>query len=421
MLDEAGVRLVDFVDHLAAPRTDALEARLRELGFEARAHGPHPEGAWAHAEALLPPIALGDDARRVVLAVASVTDFLLAHGAIGAARIEGPPGSPLRRVELVREGGVALFAVERHGADGFDPAETSLALRGAAAQHLEAFLTRPREARDDVDPGFDECLARVRDAQSTLGEGWTLALFFRAERAYWQSRNRAARVQKARQDALGLGWANHDHHTYRSSRRCFHRVIELMEALGLRCRERFYAGAEAGWGAQVLEHPVPRLVVFTDVDLEPEEVAHDFAHAPLPPRGAYGTVGLWCALHGESVLEAGMHHLEGQFDFDAARAQLEAAGVPSMAPFTDLPMLRQAFTVAERWAVDPRRIARLRASGALSPEDAARFEREGAMGSHLEVLERRGGYRGFNQAGISHIIRRTDPRGEGEGGASPAD
>jgi hypothetical protein len=437
MHDETGTRLVDWIDHLALPATEASEASLEALGFEARARGAHPSPSWVHPSALLPPIALGGASRsrggvdsnegelRVVIGVESVTDFLLAHGAIADARVEGSPGGPLRRARLGREGGVELWVVERHGASGFEPFEVSAASRTAAAQHFEALLTRPRAAGDDLDAtgssrsggasapleaAFDECLARVRDAQATLGEGLALALFFRAERAYWQSRSRAARVQKARQDALGLGWANHDHHTYRSSRRCFHRVIELMEALGLAARERFYAGAEAGWGAQVLEHPTQRIVVFADVDLSPEEVTNDFAHAPLAPREGYGTVGLWCALHGESALEAGMHHLECRFDFDAARAQLERAGVPSMAPFTDLPTLRQAFTVAERWAVAPWRLEALRASGALSAEEAARLERDGALGSHLEVLERRDGYRGFNPRGISAILRRTDPR-----------
>ena len=30
-------------------------------------------------------------------------------------------------------------------------------------------------------------------------------------------------------------------------------------------------------------------------------------------------------------------------------------------------------------------------------------------GSHLEILERDAGYKGFNQAGINEIIRETDP------------
>jgi hypothetical protein len=71
------------------------------------------------------------------------------------------------------------------------------------------------------------------------------------------------------------------------------------------CRERFYAGRDAGWGAQVLEHPTTGICVFADVDLSPEEVTGDFAHERLPAREGAGTVGLWCELHGEAFLAAG--------------------------------------------------------------------------------------------------------------------
>src|SRR5690606_37216706 len=219
--------------------------------------------------------------------------------------------------------------------------------------------------------------------------------FFAAERIYWQSRNRAGRAQYARQQRLGLGWANHDHHTYRSSRASFQDLISNLELLGFKCRERFYAGEEAGWGAQVLEQHGCGLCIFADVDLSPEEVAEDFAHHPLPERNELGTVGLWCELHGEAFLEAGLHHLEAQFDFDSAREQLHNAKVPSMAPFTNFPFLRQSFTVGEVWPVDPNRIEKLVSSGKISTEQADKFRREGALGSHLEVLERNDGYKGF--------------------------
>jgi hypothetical protein len=235
-------------------------------------------------------------------------------------------------------------------------------------------------------------------------------LFFEAEREYWQSRNHAARVQYERQSRLGLGWANHDHHTYRSSRPAFRHLIATLEQMGFHCRERFYAGREAGWGAQVLEQPECRVVIFADVDMSPEELMGDFSHDPLPERDELGTVGLWCELHGEAFLEAGMHHLEAQFDFDAAREQLAAAGVKTMAPFTDFSFLRQAFTQGETWPVAPERIERLLARGRITAEQADGFRREGAVGSHLEILERNDGYKGFNQTGVSEIISRTDPR-----------
>jgi hypothetical protein len=247
-------------------------------------------------------------------------------------------------------------------------------------------------------------------AANDLGTAWACDLFLDAERRYWQSRNRAGQLQFERQQRLGLGWANHDHHTYRSSRAAFRQLISTLEQMGFVCRERFYAGREAGWGAQVLEQPDCRVVIFADVDLSPDEVAGDFAHEPLAQCSELGTVGLWCELHGEAFLEAGMHHLECQFDFDAARAQLAAMGIETMAPFTDFPFLKQAFTKGEMWPVDPVRIERLQSAGRITAEQAERFGREGALGSHLEILERNDGYKGFNQTGISEIITRTDPR-----------
>jgi hypothetical protein len=230
------------------------------------------------------------------------------------------------------------------------------------------------------------------------------------EREYWTRRNRAAQVQKARQDALGLGWGNHDHHTYRCSRRHFARLIALLEKLGLVCRERFYAGREAGWGAQVLEQPESGGVVFADVDLTAAEVDGDFAHQGLSPRGHFGTVGLWCLLHGEAFLQPGMHHLECRFDFHSVRGQLERSGVRVMQPFTDLPYLKQAFTEGEPWPVDTRRLEAAVAAGAIDAAAAAQFRRDGALGSHLEILHRDEGYKGFNRSGINDIIRDTDPR-----------
>src|SRR5581483_5053624 len=118
----------------------------------------------------------------------------------------------------------------------------------------------------------------------------------------------------------------------------FSRLIEIFELLGFHCRERFYAGADAGWGAQVLEQPTAGVVIFADVDLSPEELRNDFSHESLPPRDRLGTVGLWCGLHGEAFLQAGMHHLECQFDFEALKNQLaESAGITTMKPFTDFP------------------------------------------------------------------------------------
>jgi hypothetical protein len=187
-------------------------------------------------------------------------------------------------------------------------------------------------------------------------------------------------------------------------------LIGVLEELGFVCRERFYGGRDAGWGAQVLEQPNCRIVIFADVDLTPDEVTGDFAHEPLSVEHQYGTVGLWCKLHGEAFLESGLHHLECRFDFDAARAQLHELGIKSMQPFTDFAYLKQAFTKGEIWPVEARRIDTALAEGVITSQQAEQFRRSGALGSHLEILQRDDGYKGFNQTGISEIITRTDPR-----------
>ena len=277
----------------------------------------------------------------------------------------------------------------------------------------EKWQTRSRNQENDAEEeeGLRQAISLAEEIVESVGQGMGAWIVLDVERRYWQAKNTAAQIQKNRQDRLGMGWANHDHHTFRSSRRYFKLLVRLFEILGFHVRERFYAGKEAGWGAQVMEHKQARLVLFLDVDLSPDEVDLDFSHNILEERSELGTVGLWCALHGESILKSGMHHLEAQFNFDKLKQDLESKGIGVMSPFTNLPHLRQAFTVGEQWKVKEARIERLLAKGLITAEQAHRFQETGALGSHLENLERKEGFKGFNQKGVSDIIHRTDPRG----------
>lgn len=410
---QSGTRLIDWTDHFALPWAGGFAPRLEKAGFVATGHDRQDHGrpvVWQHPGGLFPPIILQpDSAWRWAMQVESVSDFLAARGATDSTAVGGLPGGPLRKARWAAAADVEWWVVERHGYPGWELPKVPSRQIAAARRHQCAFQSRLREFSHEEE-GFAQALELIRAAVNDLGCGWASDLFFAAERRYWTARNRAGQVQKARQDALGLGWANHDHHTYRSSRAHFQRLIALLEELGLVCRERFYAGQEAGWGAQVLEQPESRVVVFADVDLAPEEVLGDFAHEGLSPAEHFGTVGIWCLLHGEAFLQPGMHHLECRFDFAAARSQLQQAGITVMPPFTDLPFLKQAFTAGEIWPVEPRRLQTALAAGAISPEQAERFAREGVLGSHLELLQRDAGYKGFNPAGINEIIRATDPR-----------
>jgi len=416
MRGQTSTKFHDWLDFIEAPETPALRARLEETGFANRP-APGAPNRWIHEGAIFPQVLLGD-AHRVGVNVDRVSDFFAAQGVSDRTPIYGEPMSQLRTGVAFDDAGAQLLAVERRGGVGFEHAPANSARSVAAMRILETLRRRDRDLVDDA-KGFARAGELVDQAISVLTEGErdghraidsVCDLFFEAERDFWQRRNAAARWQKARQDALGLGWANHDHHTFRCSRANFTRVIALFEKLGFHCRERFYAGEEAGWGAQVLEQPRTGIVIFADVDLSPEEIAGDFAHTPLPPREGFGTVGLWCALHGESALQAGMHHLECQFDHAHLTQSLEAAGHKVMDPFTTFDFLRQAFTQGEMWEVSEERIERLEAAGAISEQEGERFRQRGAVGSHLENLERNDGYKGFNQEGVSDIIARTDAR-----------
>ena len=414
LFDETGTRLLDWIDHFALPGNDEALNGLAQVGYETDASVPKIR-AWKHSLGLFPRVRTHvGKSRQVLLKVESVVDFLAAHKLIGVA-IQGPELAAVRRARVAQENGIDVWVLERHGSLAFEPDFNKTVPLAAIAKYLEVFRQRQREFANEAD-GFALAGQLVDAAIAEIGRDRTCELFFTAERDYWQQRNRAGQIQRSRQELLGLGWANHDHHTYRSSRAQFGRLIAFLEKLGFQLRERFYAGLEAGWGAQVLEHPVTGVTIFADVDLSPEEVSQDFSHEPLPPREELGTVGLWCELHGEAFLQAGLHHLECQFDFAATRDQLTAAGIESMSPFTDLPYLRQAFTRGETWEVKPERIERLLASKFITSEQAQQFLSNGTIGSHLEILQRDDGYKGFNQRGISEIISATDPRRMGTAG-----
>jgi hypothetical protein len=428
MIRETGTPLKVWVDHLVVSGSGALAGAMAALGYERQPMAysvgvpvhAHPGGIFPRI-VLVPSSAKGDEDRVVgvgslAIKVESIAAFSRAHDL--GLEILGYPQGPYRTAR-VSGGWTDLFVVERRGYLGFEPFPGELAREGRMRPHAardalaarDLWLARRRRFDDDAE-GFDVTESTLHRVIELAGSrDLACHLIFEVEREYWQSRNRAAQVQKARQDRLGLGWANHDHHTFRCSRRFFPRVIGMFTTLGFQLRERFHAGAHAGWGAQVLEHPTTGVVIFADLDLADDEATQDFTHQALADLPRPGTVGLWVALHGESILEAGMHHLEAQFDFDALREGLKTeAGIETMAPFSDFPFLRQAFTAGERWPVSQHRADRALALGWIDAGQHARFLSEGAIGSHLENLERREGYKGFNQQAVSAIIAATDPR-----------
>jgi hypothetical protein len=417
MRNETGTLLIDWVDHLVLS-ADA-EAALRSTGFTDDPLGETPDSSrttlW-HPEAMLPRVLLDRTLRNaahpraLAIHVESLSDFIAAHGI--AAESQGGSLTRFRHIIVSDENEARFEVIERRGYRGYMP-ETAKDPDGILKAH-DLWKTRQRVFVDDPE-GFRQTHALVGRMLALVGRDLACHIIFAEERAFWERRNRAAQIQRRRQDKLGLGWANHDHHTFRCSRAHFVDVMRILDRLGFERRERYYAGAQAGWGAQISEQPVEGIVTFCDVDLEPDETEIDFSRQGLPPAKRLGTIGLWVGLHGESFLDAGMHHLECRFDHNLLRDQLAGEGIGTMKPFSDFPFLKQAFTEGEHWPVRHERAERLWRAGLIDEKQYNQFRDAGAIGSHLENLQRKGGFKGFNQKAVSVIIQATDPRTLGHG------
>jgi len=408
MQDEASTRFLDWVDYMVIPDSRVKDNLLKKLEFDEVDSKDLPDGTrlFKHIKTEFFPLLISKN-KTTELALKSEHLEHFLQMIAQSIEPEGEMFAPLRRAEIKKEGGYILSAVERRGSNSCIVKESKDI--DEYMKFLNAFFCRKRLFGTDGE-GMNETEKLVGKALVKLKGERVADAFFRVERIYWERRNRAGQIQRTRQDRLGLGWANHDHHTYRSSRENFVSLVRIFEKMGYVCREKFYAGAEARWGAQILEHPVCDIVIFADVDLFPEETEIDFPHRGLGHRTDLGTVGLWVGLHGESILQAGMHHLEARFDFNKLRNDLPNFGVTVMKPFSYFAFLKQAFTQGDIWQVDKKRLEKLLKEGSINKKQYSQFFKFGAMGSHLENLQRDQGYKGFNQKSVTAIIKATDPR-----------
>jgi hypothetical protein len=405
--ETSSTRFIDWVDSMEVPEEMMSGIDLERIGFVKDPRVGTGGPVYIHPGKFFPIRLRGDRSFRLSINVDDLELFLV-QGHLADRKIMGERNATLRSVDLHREGDCTFCAVERHGAMTFDvqPEDDSDEYETA----LRALTARRRTFGEDAE-GIDDLGATI----VSLGDGLEMPrladAFFSAERNFWQSKNRAGAMQSRRQGLMGLGWGNRDHHTFRCSRENFRKSIAIFEQMGMTRRERFFAAAEAGWGAQIMEQAGSRLVVFADVDLSPDEGQRDFVDRDMEPLERPGTVGLWVGLHGESLLDAGMHHLAVGSDFRDMREDLRVRDVPSMGPFSNFDFLKQSFTEAERWTPPRERVDRLLRDGLITDEQATRFKEKGTVGSHLEVIQRDQGFKGFNQSSVSAIIRMTDPKG----------
>src|SRR6266404_6373046 len=219
---ETGTDFFEWIDHLALPSKD--ETKLRDAGFTAESGVETPDGETVlhHPRATLPRVILraGQKQNPSVIALRPeyAADFVARNNL--SVDIEGAPFSRYRRAVVSEENGTRLEAVERRGYRGFVPAPLRRGQLEAIIKVKELWKTRKRVFTNDAE-GFRLADRLLNQSIPLVGRDQTCQIFFEEERAYWEGRNRAARVQKFRQDQLGLGWGNHDHHTFRSSREHF--------------------------------------------------------------------------------------------------------------------------------------------------------------------------------------------------------
>ena len=408
---ETSTRLFDWTDHFIVKASHEIKEKLLEKGFKEE-EKRDTYTVYRHIKTLLPGVVVNEKNKEgVAVIVDSIQDFLMVRGL--NAKIVGSPYSSYRRACVSEENGISLWAVERRGTRTMEPVYEDEGYLEKYFSCLEKWHKRPRSLEKEEE-NLDCAISLAKEVSKILNKDIAAYQFCETERKYWQAKNKAGQVQKSRQDRTGMGWANHDHHTFRSSRKNFQKLIRFFMELGFHCREKFYAGEQAGWGAQVMENSNAGFSLFLDVDLSPEELNIDFTAEKLEERENTGTIGLWCSLHGDSILDAGLHHLAGNFLFEDLTLELGKDEIKMMKPFSTFPYLKQAFTRGEKWKVKEERIKNLLKKGKISKETADKFLSTGAIGSHLENLQRREGFKGFNQENVSFIIKETDPRKNSE-------
>ncbi len=376
MEDETSTRFVDWVDHLVLTETDGLTAELEAVGYRREWQGNYAVNVpvFGHEGGLFPRLAVasgtGPEVREVAIKVESVADFSRAHDlgleivgyAMGPYRVGRVPGA-----EDEPGGG-----------------------RAAGLSGLRAVPERPRPR--GADGAADGPGRAWRPATSgtggSVGSTTTRRVSTRPRRP-WSGSSSFAEARRTWRATSSSRWSGTTGSRGTGRRRCRKggrtgsgsagRTTTTTPSAARGGSSRGSSGSSSGWGSSSASASTPgrtpaggRRCWSTrsrgsssspTSTWPPRRSTTDFAHQALPDLPRPNTVGLWVGLHGESMLEAGMHHLEAQFDFDALRDDLQTeAGIVTMKPFSDFPFLRQAFTAGRALAGRPS------TGGPLAPE-----------------------------------------------------
>jgi len=373
-----GVRCLDIVDHLILPGVD----------FEILGWSPLGERRWRHSNSSIPDILLGEKLG-FALRVDDVRQFANAVRGILSDHSTRWIGQRLR---LFENSDVVVDAVDETGWHGLGAPPTTRIVRRAQL-HRQLFRTRPRHFKS-TEGGIEVTARMLQAAAADVGGAWASALFLCAEREYWASRCEAGYLRFRRQSQFGIGWSNVEYHSYDCSRAHLHASVQLFETLGFRridvLSETPSAGqdAESGRAALVMEHEALRTVVLLKVDTIAADTMKSLGQIRLCPTTWHGQSGLWCAIHGESILEGGMSHIAARYAAPAVQNFFAQEGVELLPPFSpdDLGFALQ-LSKGDRRAVDPRRVHALERRGYIGRDAAEDFRLNGAIATQFAIVE----------------------------------
>ena len=175
--------------------------KLQELGFVADPTADAADKVFCIRQACSPELSFGQTPRES------------SHcESIRSEPSTSPPSARFHRRSAVREipalpcqriGNGRLEIIERRGDRGYVP---ELGFYVSARNEAKRLWSNcPRTFKTDTE-GFQHTDGLLDQLVDSVGRDLACAIVFEEARAYWQGRNRAGQVQKARQDALGLGW-----------------------------------------------------------------------------------------------------------------------------------------------------------------------------------------------------------------------
>ena len=194
--EKTGTRIVDWIDHLHVTSTDGIEA----AGFVKAA-----DDWYEHPGALL-PVVKHSPRDRMMLRVDSVSDFAIANCHCFAINVEGAALDVKREATFCSTTALADFGViERNGCSIRSELLALSDRQKVETQNVRELLRHRQRRFLNVTDAFQLTQQLVTQAINRVGRDIACHLFFEAERAYWQARNRAGRVLRGRNKRPILG------------------------------------------------------------------------------------------------------------------------------------------------------------------------------------------------------------------------